>query len=75
MTEFRKGQKIELANGDTATVIKELGRGGQGIVYKVKLGGNEKALKWYSNKPTAALYKNLKRNIAAGSPSEEFIWP
>ena len=51
MTELKTGDKISLTNGGYVTIVKELGRGGQGIVYLVKLNGEEKALKWYINPP------------------------
>lgn len=51
MTELKKGDRINLTNGGFVTIVKELGRGGQGIVYLVNLNGEEKALKWYINTP------------------------
>ena len=64
-------------SGDHATVIEELGRGGQGIVYRVDINGKQMALKWYSKPPADAddFYKNLQRNIHYKAPSEAFIWP
>ena len=47
MAEYKKGQRIPLANGSNAEIIGKLGEGGQGTVYRVKLGGKEYALKWY----------------------------
>lgn len=73
--ELKKGQKVNLTIGSQATIIKELGRGGQGIVYLVELGGQQMALKWYLTPPDNIFYKNLERNISAGSPSDAFIWP
>ena len=61
--------------GSQATVIKELGRGGQGIVYLVDLDGQQMALKWYITPPDEKFYKNLERNIRQGAPSDAFIWP
>ena len=75
MLELKSGEKVSLTNGAEATVVKELGRGGQGIVYLVELGGQKMALKWYLNKPTDWFYRNLEDNIAKGSPSEAFLWP
>lgn len=75
MLELKKGEKVTLTNGSEATIVKELGRGGQGIVYLVELGGQKMALKWYLNKPTDWFYKNLEENIAKGAPSEAFLWP
>ena len=46
MIELKPGSKVDLTIGGQATVIKELGRGGQGIVYLVDLCGQKMALKW-----------------------------
>ena len=73
--ELKKGSKVNLTIGSQATIIKELGRGGQGIVYLVELGGQQMALKWYLTPPEDKFYKNLERNITAGAPSDAFIWP
>ena len=73
--ELQKGIKVNLTIGSQATVIKELGRGGQGIVYLVEVGGQQMALKWYLNPPDNKFYKNLEHNITAGAPSDAFIWP
>ena len=73
--ELKKGSKVNLTIGSQATIIKELGRGGQGIVYLVDLGGQQMALKWYLTPPEDKFYKNLERNITAGAPSDAFIWP
>ena len=75
MLELKNGEKVSLTNGLEATVVKELGRGGQGIVYLVEIDGQKMALKWYLNKPTDWFYRNLEDNIAKGSPSEAFLWP
>lgn len=75
MSELKVGQKVSLTTGSQATIIEELGRGGQGIVYRVKLGGEDKALKWYHSAASDAFYKNLVRNANNGAPSPSFIWP
>ena len=41
MTELKKGDKVNLTSGGHVTIEKELGRGGQGIVYLVDLNGEE----------------------------------
>lgn len=64
-----------MVGGGTATIVKELGRGGQGIVYLVEVCGEKKALKWYLNAPDDKFYRNLEHNIASGAPSDAFLWP
>lgn len=75
MTELSKNSIVSLVGGGTATIIKELGRGGQGIVYLVEVCGEKKALKWYLNAPDDKFYRNLEQNIASGAPSAAFLWP
>lgn len=75
MLELKTGCKVELTSGGQATIIKELGRGGQGIVYLVELFGETMALKWYLNPLGDKFYRNLEKNIQSGAPSEAFIWP
>ena len=38
MAELKSGEKISLVDDKSVTVKKELGRGGQGIVYLKELG-------------------------------------
>ena len=73
--ELRTGDKITLTTGGQVTIIKELGRGGQGIVYLVDLNGEKKALKWYLAAHDDKFYKNLESNIINGAPSDAFLWP
>ena len=75
MKELNIGQSVPLTNGDSVTVIKELGRGGQGIVYLAELGSKRMALKWYLHQGEDSFYKNLENNITSGAPSEAFLWP
>lgn len=75
MEELKKGERVKLTIGSEAIVVKELGRGGQGIVYLVELGGQQMALKWYLNPPSDKFYKNLEENIQKGAPSDAFLWP
>ena len=75
MTELSKNSIVSLVGGGTATIVKELGRGGQGIVYLVEVCGKKKALKWYLNTPDDKFYRNLEHNIASGAPSDAFLWP
>jgi serine/threonine protein kinase len=77
MIEFKTGDRVTLQGGSAAVIDKELGRGGQGIVYSVKIDGKPYALKWYTckfkNKDT--FRKNLETNIASGPPDNKFLWP
>ncbi len=75
MIELSNNETVSLNGGGSATVIKELGRGGQGIVYLVKVNGEQKALKWYMNAPDDNFYHNLEYNIAQKAPSPAFLWP
>lgn len=75
MTELSKNSIVSLVGGGTATIVKELGRGGQGIVYLVEVCGEKKALKWYLNAPDDKFHRNLEHNIASGAPSDAFLWP
>ena len=77
MTEFKKGDKINLLGGSNAIIEKKLGQGGQGIVYEVKIDGKSYALKWYTCKLTNkdTFRKNMETNIAAGPPDSKFLWP
>lgn len=75
MSELKPGSLVTLTIGEQARVIKELGRGGQGIVYLVDVRGHQMALKWYLNAPDDAFYRNLEHNISSGAPSDAFLWP
>ena len=56
-------------------MIRELGRGGQGIVYLVEVNGKRMALKWYLKPLTDAFSRNLEYNVFHGAPSDVFLWP
>lgn len=72
---LKQGDQIKIATGGEATILEELGTGGQGTVYKVVFNHKEYALKWYHQPGKAEFYDNLKNNIAKGSPSSCFLWP
>lgn len=79
MEEFKKGHRIHLKNGTVAIVETTLGQGGQGIVYRVDVGGQKYALKWYLKDYLKSIdqkkfYQNLCSNQMAGAPSEDFLW-
>lgn len=78
MSELTTGSVIRLKNGKTCRVKKELGRGGQGIVYVADYQGKDCALKWYISPKiinSDTFYDNLNRNINAGAPAPNFVWP
>lgn len=75
MFEYKTGDNVTLLEGGSVKIKKELGRGGQGIVYLVDHNGQSKALKWYFNDLGNRFYDNLKKNIKSGAPSETFLWP
>ena len=75
MAELSVGTQVRLHNGTTCKIKKELGRGGQGIVYLVDYNGKDYALKWYTMTCSEAFYQNLERNAKNGAPSANFLWP
>ncbi|MBP0974008.1 MAG: protein kinase [Oscillospiraceae bacterium] len=78
MVELQIGQYIEMEYGGAARVLRELGSGGQGIVYLVEFNDQQYALKWYDVdkiKNPAAFRKNIENNINDGAPSRKFLWP
>lgn len=78
MVELNIGQQVEMEYGGSATVLKVLGSGGQGIVYLVNFNGEQYALKWYDVdkiRNPKAFRKNIENNIQDGAPSEKFLWP
>lgn len=73
------GAKLSTDSGNTITVLRKLGEGGQGFVYEVDYGGDRKALKWYKasgmGDTPEAFRSVLADNIKHGSPAPEFLWP
>lgn len=70
MRELKIGERIPIEAGGEAVVSRELGRGGQGIVYLVRYNGREYALKWYfisRIKNPEAFRNNLRKNIEDGA--------
>lgn len=64
-------------SGKELQIIKELGSGGQGTVYKVAVNGQPKALKLYkcNFENRDEFINNLKNNIRKGAPNASFLWP
>ncbi len=78
MAELPIGTVLKTDGFRKVKVIKELGRGGQGVVYQVDMDGKPKALKWYHEsaiKDKKQFYENLKNNVQIGSPAACFLWP
>jgi DNA-binding helix-hairpin-helix protein with protein kinase domain len=74
---LHSGARVDLRILGPATVVQELGQGGQGYVYEVERSdGTSLALKWY--KPQCATkeqYDDLGVLVEQGSPHERFLWP
>ncbi len=75
MSELKIGETISLQGGGLVKIKKELGRGGQGIVYQVDYNGKDEALKWYLKDQGDLFYKNLLHNVESNPPSSNFLWP
>ena len=75
MAELSENTIIELINGKVCQIVRELGRGGQGIVYLVTYNGEQYALKWYMQSYKPAFYANLENNVKTGAPDKSFLWP
>lgn len=75
MADLQNGTLVTLTDGEQAKIIKELGRGGQGIVYLVDYQHNQYALKWYIKEPNEQFYENLQSNTKSGAPTNAFLWP
>ena len=78
MERLTKGQVIKMTSGKECRVLKELGEGGQGYIYKVRYEGKDMALKWYKMDKIAdkgKFYRNLQNNIKKGAPTKAFVWP
>jgi serine/threonine protein kinase len=76
---LEKGFSVKTLLGKTVKVESFLAEGGQGAVYIAECDGKRKALKWYKKgslgeKPKA-FYENIRQNVLAGPPSDEFLWP
>ncbi len=53
-----------------------LGAGGQGEVYRARLGGNTVALKWYfKEQATSTQRRVLDDLVRRGAPAPQFLWP
>jgi eukaryotic-like serine/threonine-protein kinase len=74
---LEQGQAVSAENSHTSwKVLRLLGSGGQGEVYSVTDGHQQRALKWYypehaTREQAAALAELVRR----GPPSSRFLWP
>ncbi len=78
MALFEKGKILKTDFGATIKVESYLDSGGQADIYIVTYAGEKKVLKWYKPenlRDPDTFYKNLKNNIAHGSPDPVFLWP
>lgn len=75
---LKSGQTVKTeGTGQSCTVEQFLGGGGQGEVYRAKLGeGNTVALKWYfPEQATEEQRTSLQTLIKQGAPTDRFLWP
>jgi serine/threonine protein kinase len=64
------------ATGQSCEVVSLLGSGGQGEVYRVRVGQSLLALKWYYPEwATAEQRAALEMLVRKGPPSDLFLWP
>jgi serine/threonine protein kinase len=74
--KLKLGISLPAAGGQECYVESFLGGGGQGEVYRVKIGSEFYALKWYfdhNQKPE--LKASINELIRRGPPSDNFLWP
>src|SRR5690348_10779423 len=76
-TILRPGQIVQAESAGVGCQVEAfLGAGGQGEVYRARLGGTALALKWYfPESATAAQRAALQTLVSKGSPSEQMLWP
>ena len=76
MADLRPGQTIAIQDGGEATVISQIGEGGQGTVYLARYNNKNYALKWYNHgSENENIRENIEMNIDDGSPRSSFLWP
>jgi serine/threonine protein kinase len=73
---LKSGFSLPAGGGLECVVESFLGGGGQGEVYRVKMGSEQYALKWYFNQNQKQGLKNsLNELVKRGAPSDNFLWP
>jgi DNA-binding helix-hairpin-helix protein with protein kinase domain len=79
MQTLPSGTALHCLESHQSCVIRDLiGEGGQGEVYLVTVGGEERALKWYNDlvlRVDQTLQRRLQLAIDMGAPSSHFLWP
>lgn len=81
MATISAGVELSSDSGLRFRVVDELGKGGQGTVFKVKSSdGRELALKWYhehlcQDTRGRDLKVRLRELVKRGAPSAHFVWP
>lgn len=74
---LREGQTVRTEpSGMPCTAEQLLGAGGQGEVYKARLGGEAVALKWFFPQMASPEQRQaIEMLVRKGAPSEHFLWP
>ena len=73
---IKTGFHLPTDGAEDCIVESFIGGGGQGEVYRVKIGSEYYALKWYFNRnQTDELKNSLYELVKRGSPSDTFLWP
>ncbi|MEO6723664.1 MAG: serine/threonine protein kinase [Blastocatellia bacterium] len=74
---LREGQTVRTEpSGMACTAEQLLGAGGQGEVYKARLGGEAVALKWFfPQMATSEQRAAIEMLVRRGAPSDRFLWP
>ncbi len=79
MQTLKPGTVLLCLESRQPCVIRDLlGEGGQGEVYRVQVGGEDRALKWYNDlvlRLDQSLQRRLQLAIDMGAPSSHFLWP
>jgi eukaryotic-like serine/threonine-protein kinase len=79
MPTLKPGHSLLCLDSRQPCVIQDvLGEGGQGEVYKVLVGGEPRAVKWYNDlvlRIDTGLRRRLQLAIDMGPPSSHFLWP
>ncbi len=74
---LKTGQTVRTASSHLVCIVEQfIGGGGQGEVYRAKIGSDAVALKWYfPGSATRDQYAALENLIRTGPPNDKFLWP